>query len=123
MAATAPATTLVFDLGGGTLDATVIRIDGNQFRVLACGGEALLGGIDWDKRLVDYVSQQFIRRHGVDPRGDQHAYLALENRIARISSRARASPSGSWPCARTCWPGRRYASSGCCSGGGWGGRR
>ena len=79
VAATAPATTLVFDLGGGTLDATVIRIDGNQFRVLACGGEALLGGIDWDKRLVDYVSQQFIRRHGVDPRGDQHAYQAIYN--------------------------------------------
>jgi molecular chaperone DnaK len=79
VAATAPATTLVFDLGGGTLDVTLIRIDGHQFRVLASSGEALLGGTDWDKRLVDYVSQQFIRQHGVDPRGDAHAYQAIYN--------------------------------------------
>jgi molecular chaperone DnaK len=79
VAATAPATTLVFDLGGGTLDSTLIRINGNRFEVLACGGEALLGGIDWDKRLVDYASQQFIREHGVDPRPDAHAYQAVYN--------------------------------------------
>lgn len=79
VAATAPATTLVFDLGGGTLDVTLIRIDGHKFEVLASSGEALLGGTDWDKRLVDYVSQQFIRQHGVDPRGDQHSYQAMYN--------------------------------------------
>jgi molecular chaperone DnaK len=95
VAATAPATTLVFDLGGGTLDSTLIRINGHRFEVLACGGEALLGGIDWDKRLVDYVSQQFIREHGVDPRSDAHAYQAIYNSCEEakrtLSNRSKAA--------------------------------
>ncbi len=71
IAATAPSTTLVFDLGGGTFDVTVIRIDGERFNVLATGGEVRLGGVDFDARLSDYVANDFARRHGVDPRDNE----------------------------------------------------
>lgn len=59
---------LVFDLGGGTLDVTVLRIDGNDIRVLASDGERQLGGKDWDDVLVERVAEEFYLEHGVDPR-------------------------------------------------------
>ena len=70
IASTAPSTTLVFDLGGGTFDVTIVRIDGEDFNVLATGGEVRLGGIDFDRRLADAVSDDFARHHGIDPRDD-----------------------------------------------------
>ncbi len=79
IAATAPATTLVFDLGGGTLDVTIIRIGDNRFEVVACGGEVSLGGIDWDTRLVDAMAKAFIARHNLDPREDAYSYQTLYN--------------------------------------------
>lgn len=68
IAARAPTTTLVYDLGGGTFDVTVIRIDSNDFEVLATGGEVKLGGVDFDERLVGFYCDEFQRRYGVDPR-------------------------------------------------------
>jgi molecular chaperone DnaK len=68
ISATAPSTVLVYDLGGGTFDVSIIRIDGAQFDVLATGGEVWLGGVDWDQRIVDYAANAFTRRYGVDPR-------------------------------------------------------
>ncbi|NOT02001.1 MAG: Hsp70 family protein [Phycisphaerales bacterium] len=70
IAATAPSTTLVFDLGGGTFDVTVIRISGEHFNVLATGGEVRLGGVDFDRRLADAVADEFVQTHGVDPRDE-----------------------------------------------------
>jgi molecular chaperone DnaK len=68
IATRAPAITLIYDLGGGTFDVTVIRIDNNDFEVVATGGEVRLGGIDFDRRLLDYYCDEFQRRHGIDPR-------------------------------------------------------
>lgn len=68
IAARAPTTTLVYDLGGGTFDVTVIRIDSNNFEVLATGGEVKLGGLDFDERMVTFFCDEFQRRYGVDPR-------------------------------------------------------
>jgi len=68
IAARAPTTTLVYDLGGGTFDVTVIRIDSNSFEVLATGGEVKLGGLDFDERMVTFYCDEFQRRYGVDPR-------------------------------------------------------
>jgi molecular chaperone DnaK len=59
---------LVYDLGGGTFDVTVMEIAGNNFVTLATDGDMRLGGRDWDQRLVDYVAEEFIRKHGHDPR-------------------------------------------------------
>ena len=71
ISATAPSTTLVFDLGGGTFDATIVRIEGEHFNVLATGGEVRLGGVDFDQRLADALSDDFARHHGIDPRDDE----------------------------------------------------
>ena len=68
IATRAPSTTLVFDLGGGTFDVTVIRIDSNDFEVVATGGEVRLGGVDFDERLLNCFCNEFQRRYGVDPR-------------------------------------------------------
>ena len=61
---------LVYDLGGGTFDVTVMQIEGTHFRALATDGDVRLGGQDWDQRLVDYVAEEFIRTIGIDPRED-----------------------------------------------------
>jgi molecular chaperone DnaK len=63
-----PHMALVYDLGGGTFDATVVRYTPSHFQVLATDGDVHLGGIDWNDRLVDHVAEQFIARHGSDPR-------------------------------------------------------
>ncbi|MFM7845961.1 MAG: Hsp70 family protein [Planctomycetota bacterium] len=61
---------LVYDLGGGTFDVTVMEIRGNDFITLATDGDVRLGGRDWDQRLLDYVAEQFTRKFGTDPRED-----------------------------------------------------
>ncbi|MFO0817245.1 MAG: Hsp70 family protein [Pirellulales bacterium] len=61
---------LVYDLGGGTFDVTVMEIRGTEFVTLATDGDVRLGGRDWDQRLVDYVAEQFVRNYGLDPRED-----------------------------------------------------
>ena len=61
---------LVFDLGGGTFDVTVLQMDGTAFRTLATDGDVRLGGKDFDERLVRHLAQQFLDAQGVDPRSD-----------------------------------------------------
>ena len=63
-----PRLALVYDLGGGTFDVTVVRYTPTHFQVLATDGDVHLGGIDWNDRLVDYVADEFKSRHGLDPR-------------------------------------------------------
>jgi molecular chaperone DnaK len=63
-----PHQAMVYDLGGGTFDVTVVRYTPTHFQVLATDGDVHLGGIDWNDRLVDYVAGQFQSRHGSDPR-------------------------------------------------------
>jgi len=65
-----PMTVLVYDLGGGTFDVTILEIKGTQFRAIATDGDVQLGGKDFDERIVDHLAEQFIRQHGVDPRSD-----------------------------------------------------
>ncbi|MBX3438200.1 MAG: Hsp70 family protein, partial [Planctomycetaceae bacterium] len=57
-------TILVYDLGGGTFDVTVVRYTPTTFRVLATDGDVMLGGLDWSRRLVDHVAEQFERKFG-----------------------------------------------------------
>ncbi len=61
---------LVYDLGGGTFDVTVMEIGGKEFKALATDGDVMLGGADWDLRLVDHVAEQFKKQHRADPRED-----------------------------------------------------
>jgi len=68
-----PEIVLVYDLGGGTFDVTVMEIHGREFRALAIDGDVRLGGFDWDQRLVDLVAEAFARQHFLDPREDTRA--------------------------------------------------
>jgi molecular chaperone DnaK len=71
---------LVFDLGGGTFDVTLMEIDGLHLRTIASDGNAELGGKDWDDRLVNYVAERFVEQHGLDPRDDPRPYQELYER-------------------------------------------
>jgi len=74
-----PRTALVYDLGGGTFDVTVVRYTPTHFRVLATDGDVQLGGVDWNDRLLDHVAEEFKSRHGVDPRESAEAVQVLRN--------------------------------------------
>ncbi|MGQ9574128.1 MAG: Hsp70 family protein [Thermoguttaceae bacterium] len=65
-----PQRVVVYDLGGGTFDVTVMEIRGTDYRTLATDGDVQLGGYDWDQRLMDIVAEKFIRKYSVDPRED-----------------------------------------------------
>lgn len=88
-------TILVYDLGGGTFDVTVMRLEGSQFTALATDGDVRLGGRDWDQRLVDLVCEEFIRKHGIDPRDNANAHGRLwreaEDAKRTLSARSKAT--------------------------------
>jgi len=65
---TRPENLVVYDLGGGTFDATVLHVDGWTMRALATDGDVRLGGRDCDERLMAYVADRFLAEHGLDPR-------------------------------------------------------
>jgi molecular chaperone DnaK len=70
-------TVLVYDLGGGTFDVTLVRLAHRHFQALAIEGDVRLGGKDWDDRIVDHVANKFIAQYGDDPRRDQQSLAAL----------------------------------------------
>ncbi len=74
-----PRQALVYDLGGGTFDVTVVRYTPTHFQVLATDGDVQLGGVDWNDRLVDYVAEQFKAKHGADPREDPQTLQIMRN--------------------------------------------
>ena len=86
---------LVYDLGGGTFDVTVLQISGNSFRTLATDGDVQLGGKDFDERLVDHLAEGFLAQHGVDPRADSQdaAQLWLDAQEAKhaLSERSKTT--------------------------------
>jgi molecular chaperone DnaK len=61
---------LIYDLGGGTFDATILSLDHGVFNPLATAGDRRLGGHDWTAILLDYVCQELSKRYGIDPRVD-----------------------------------------------------
>src|SRR5438045_1640430 len=70
-------TILVYDLGGGTFDVSVLEVDEGLVEVHATNGDTHLGGDDWDQRIVDYVADSFKRQHGIDLRQDRQALQRL----------------------------------------------
>jgi molecular chaperone DnaK len=73
-----PRTVLVYDLGGGTFDVTLVRLSQRRFQTLAIEGDVRLGGKDWDDRIVDHVAAQFMKQMGSDPRSDPRSLSALQ---------------------------------------------
>jgi molecular chaperone DnaK len=70
-------TVLVYDLGGGTFDVTVVRLAQRRFEAVAIEGDVRLGGKDWDDRIVDHVAEQFKKQYSEDPRTDPVSLAAL----------------------------------------------
>lgn len=66
-------TVLVFDLGGGTFDVSVLDVGEGVFEVKSTSGDTKLGGDDWDQRLVDYICDDFKASQGIDLRSDRQA--------------------------------------------------
>jgi len=69
---------MVYDLGGGTFDVTIVRLGKKRFQTLAIDGDVRLGGKDWDDAIVKYVADQFTEKYGDDPREDDQALTMLQ---------------------------------------------
>lgn len=70
-------TILVFDLGGGTFDVSILEVGDGVFEVLATSGDTHLGGDDFDKKIVDYLADEFKKQEGIDLRQDKQALQRL----------------------------------------------
>ena len=68
---------MVFDLGGGTLDVTMMEMGGGVFQVRSTSGDTQLGGTDMDNTLVEYVMQEFRKQSGLDVRNDKAAMMRI----------------------------------------------
>lgn len=78
---------LVFDLGGGTFDVTVMEISGEKIEVKATNGDHQLGGKDWDEALIQYIADKFQKTHRINPYDDETDYQTLKEKAlsAKIS--------------------------------------
>ncbi len=80
----------VYDLGGGTFDVTILETGDGVVEVLATGGDAFLGGDDFDNRLIDYIVEEFKKENGIDLKADimalQRLKEAAENAKKELST-------------------------------------
>ncbi len=81
---------LVFDLGGGTFDVSILEIGDGVFEVKATSGDTQLGGNDFDRRIVDWLAQQFLEQEGIDLREDRQAL----QRLTEAAEKAKIELSG-----------------------------
>ncbi|MBI1301762.1 MAG: Hsp70 family protein, partial [Alphaproteobacteria bacterium] len=84
-------TVAVYDLGGGTFDVSILEIDDGVFEVKATNGDTFLGGEDFDKRIIDFLADEFKKEQGIDLRGDK---LALQ-RLKEAAEKAKIELSSS----------------------------
>eukprot|EP01096_Ripella_sp_DP13-Kostka_P006967 TRINITY_DN251_c0_g1_i1.p1 TRINITY_DN251_c0_g1~~TRINITY_DN251_c0_g1_i1.p1 ORF type:complete len:658 (+),score=407.54 TRINITY_DN251_c0_g1_i1:286-2259(+) len=76
-------TILVFDLGGGTFDVTVLTVDNGVFEVLATNGDTHLGGEDFDQRVMEYLLKQWKKKTGIDASNDKRAVQKLRAEVEK----------------------------------------
>ncbi len=69
---------MVYDLGGGTFDVSILEIGDGVFEVLATNGNNRLGGDDFDQKLIDYLAEEFKKENGIDLRTDKMAHQRLK---------------------------------------------
>jgi len=88
-------TVFVFDLGGGTFDVTIMRIQGQHINMIATNGDHRLGGKDWDDTIVNHKAEEFDRQHGENPLLDLQSYQDLHTRALsakiQLSSRMQSA--------------------------------
>ncbi|GAB4340425.1 MAG: hypothetical protein OHK0047_31700 [Leptolyngbyaceae cyanobacterium] len=83
-------TILVFDLGGGTFDVSILDVGDGVFEVKATSGDTQLGGNDFDKKIVDWLAEKFLETEGVDLRRDRQAL----QRLTEAAEKAKIELSG-----------------------------
>lgn len=93
-----PTVVLVYDLGGGTFDATLVRLSRRHFQTVAIEGDVRLGGKDWDDRIVNHVAEQFLQSHGSDPRTDPQSLVLLQAAAERAKRTLSKLPQTSVTC-------------------------
>ncbi|HEX5442444.1 MAG TPA: Hsp70 family protein [Pirellulales bacterium] len=90
-----PLRVLVYDLGGGTFDVTVVEMSNQSFKAVATDGDVQLGGKDWDEKLVEMAAEMLVLELGDDPRNDPEAlqdlWLAAEAAKKTLSERPKAT--------------------------------
>ncbi len=90
-----PTNLLVYDLGGGTFDVTIVEIHGNSFKALATDGDVTLGGKDFDEAIVNMAAERFYEKHYEDPRKNISCFMemwgAAEVAKKTLSERAKAT--------------------------------
>ncbi len=91
-------TVLVYDLGGGTFDVTLVRLSQRRFETLAIEGDVRLGGKDWDDRIIDHVASQFQKQHNDDPRQDPQSLAVLAAAAERAKRTLSKLPQTSITC-------------------------
>ncbi len=81
-----PRTLLVYDLGGGTFDVTLLRVDDSEIQIITSDGDQELGGKDWDSRIIRFLATSFREQFGSDPLGDRIStgQLLVEAERAKI---------------------------------------
>ncbi|ELY49811.1 molecular chaperone DnaK [Natronorubrum bangense] len=72
-------TVLVYDLGGGTFDVSILDLGGGVYEVVATNGDNDLGGDDWDGAIIDWLAEEFEAEHGMDLREDRQALQRLKD--------------------------------------------
>ena len=86
-----PETILVYDLGGGTFDVTAMTIEGTTFTAIATAGDVYLGGIDWDRRLAEFLADEYKGKYCIDlktiPTAFQKVIRAAEDAKHALSAR------------------------------------
>ncbi len=97
---------LVYDLGGGTFDATLMDLNGQKFCTLGTAGDVHLGGIDWNQRLADYLATTFRETHDVDVRSDS---IAAQTLLAEAEDAKRALTTRSEVIIHLAFEGHRLA--------------
>ncbi len=86
-----PATVLVYDLGGGTFDISLVEIGPDALRVIATAGDHYLGGKDWDDRILRYLAAEFERQYGLDLIGNQFDDLLVRAEQIKMALSERSS--------------------------------
>ncbi len=89
----APQKILVYDLGGGTFDVSIIEIEDGTFTVLATGGDTRLGGDDFDGRIVDWLVQEFKKSDRIDLTKDPAAMGRLKEEAEKAKKELSSAPS------------------------------
>ncbi|MGC1273043.1 MAG: Hsp70 family protein [Planctomycetaceae bacterium] len=89
---------MIFDLGGGTLDLSLVKYSRNEVAVIASDGDLHLGGLDWNMALLNAIAEQFRKEFRLDPRHDPESLQFLSNEVEQTKRSLSARPRAALTC-------------------------